>query len=164
MSRTEKIFRAAEAMKQWKSTLPGGMGPEIPPSPAGDLPRGATEGDSHLNAEPAQPAKEAARTAFTVTYFHRTGCPHCDTQDLVLAGWLKGQPEGKLVVVDFGDKPELWRQYRVRGTPSLVIEAKGSGRPVFLEGLSQETELKQALRESSLPPPKKTSGEEGGEK
>jgi hypothetical protein len=162
MTRAQKILRAAQAMKEFKSSQAGGSGEEPLPLAAGGLPKKALGAPLASAAPQAQPAKELARTPFTVTYFHRSGCPHCDSQDLVLKGWLADKPEGKLIVVDFGDQPELWQKYRVRGTPSLAIEAKGSGRPVFLEGLSHEGELTQALRESSLPAPKKSF--EGGEK
>jgi predicted DsbA family dithiol-disulfide isomerase len=67
------------------------------------------------------------------------------------------------VVVDFGEKPELWQKYGVRGTPSLVVEGPTPGSGVFLEGVSQETELEKALLESSRATPQKKAGE-GGER
>jgi hypothetical protein len=163
LTRAQKILRAAQAMKEFKGSHAGALEDfPLPLESPGGLPkkaRGASE-----PAAPAQdaPGPERPRTPFSVTYFHRSGCPHCDSQDVILRRWLADKPEGKLALVDFGDQPELWQKYRVRGTPSLVIEAKGGSRPVFLEGLSQESELAQALRESSLPAPKKNP--EGGGK
>lgn len=154
LARTEKILRAAEAMKEYKASLAEGPGPAVAvqaPAAVATAPFEAAQ----AKRSSSSPAAPPGRIPFTVTYFHRSGCPHCDTQDAILGRWLKDKPEAKLVVVDFGEKPELWQKFQVRGTPSLVIEARGSDRPVFLEGVSQESELGQALLASSSPALKK---------
>jgi hypothetical protein len=164
LARTQKILRAAEAMMEYKASLPEG------PGPAGAMPPGAQV--QAVPADPAPlrqspspaPAGLPGKVPFTVTYFHRTGCSHCDTQDAILSRWLKDKPEAKLVVVAFGEKPELWQKYQVRGTPSLVIEASGREKPVFLEGVSQESELGQALLASSTPAVQKPPHDEGEKK
>jgi hypothetical protein len=164
LARTQKILRAAEAMKEYKASLPEGPGPApILPVPA--LPGGGSSSTPSPGKRAAPiPAGVAPKIPFTVTYFHRDGCPHCDTQDAILSRWLKDKPQAKLLVVAFGEKPELWQKFQVRGTPSLVIEASGGERPVFLEGVSQESELAQALLASSTPAPKKPSHDEGEKK
>ncbi|HLY73471.1 MAG TPA: thioredoxin family protein [Planctomycetota bacterium] len=163
LARTQKILRAAEAMKDYKAAQSEGPPPAAMPAaapPAGVAP--AEPAPARKAASPAQVASPG-KVSFTVTYFHRSGCPHCDTQDAILGRWLKDKPEAKLIVVDFGEKPELWQRFRVRGTPSLVLEAGGSSNPVFLEGVSQESELGQALLESSKPAVK-LPARDGGEK
>ncbi|HLY76247.1 MAG TPA: thioredoxin family protein [Planctomycetota bacterium] len=161
LARTQKILRAAEAMKEYKSSLTEGSRPAGPvPAPAPGAPIPAEIAPPRTGPSPAG---APGKVPFTVTYFHRTGCPHCDTQDAILGRWLKDKPEAKLVRVDFGEKPELWQKFQVRGTPSLVIEASGREKPVFLEGVSQEAELGQALLASSTPTVKKPSLD-GGEK
>jgi len=163
LARTQKIIRAAEAMKDYKTSLAGGPGAvkaDVPHAPQAAVPGDAAP---QQKTAPTVPGAPAVKVPFTVTYFHRGGCPHCDTQDAVLGRWLKDKPEAKILSVEFGEKPELWQRFQVRGTPSLVIEASGMGNPVFLEGVSQEAELAQALLASSTPPQKKTS-RDGGEK
>ncbi len=161
LTRTQKILRAAEAMKGYKASLveaPGSAGEAPPPAPADGVPEERAQPRNRPSPAPPSPA---LKVPFTVTYFHRSGCPHCDTQDAILARWLKDKPEAKLVVVDFGEKPELWQKFQVRGTPSLVIQANGSEKPIFLEGVSQEPELAQALQASSTPTPKRVSSDKG---
>jgi hypothetical protein len=147
MGRVRKILRAAQAIKEYRSPPSGApqqtAGPEKKAGPPEKAP-------GTLELPEAPPSNDVPKSPFTVTYFHRSGCPHCDSQDVVLSRWLKGRPEGKLVVVNFGEKPDLWRRFQVRGTPTLVIEAKGSPKPVVVEGLSQEAELDRALGESVL--------------
>lgn len=163
LSRTQKILRAAEAMKDYKASQSDGPAPA--PLPSAAPPLGVAPPDPATARKAPQAAQVAApgKVPFTVTYFHRGGCPHCDTQDAILGRWLKDKPEAKLIVVDFGEKPELWQRFRVRGTPSLVLEAGGSNNPVFLEGVSQESELGKALLESSKPA-MKLPARDGGEK
>lgn len=163
LARTQKILRAAEAMKEYKASQSGGPAPA--PMSAAALPVAAVPADPGTPRKVSSPTQVASpgKVPFTVTYFHRGGCPHCDTQDAILGRWLKDKPEAKLIVLDFGEKPELWQRFRVRGTPSLVLEAGGSDNPVFLEGVSQESELGQALLESSKPPVK-LPARDGGEK
>jgi hypothetical protein len=163
LSRTQKILRAAEAMKEYKASLGEAPGP-VAAAPSAAQPEMIPTQRAQVPKSPSPtPAAPLRKVPFTVTYFHRSGCPHCDTQDAILARWLKEKPEAKLDVVDFGEKPELWQRFQVRGTPSLVIQANGSEKPVFLEGVSQESELAQALLVSSTPTPKKSSPD-GGEK
>lgn len=161
LARTQKILRAAQAMKEYRSSVPGESPPAAAPAGEGRKPLPASEGPAP--SQPAAPGKVDYRGPFTVTYFHRGGCPHCDTQDVILSRWLRTRSEGKLVVVDFGEKPELWQKYGVRGTPSLVVEGPIPGSGVFLEGVSQESELEKALLETTRATPKKKAGE-GGEK
>lgn len=163
LSRTQKIIRAAEAMRDYKASQTEAPVPAlVPPAapPVGVIP--AEPAAARKSPSPA-PVASPGKVPFTVTYFHRSGCPHCDTQDAILGRWLKDKPEAKLVVVDFGEKPELWQRFCVRGTPSLVLEAGGSDNPVFLEGVSQESELGQALLQSSKPAVK-LPARDGGEK
>lgn len=160
LTRTQKILRAAQAMKEYRGELGLATDPQSARAPeVGEKPKpGGTPPPPPAPPPQPGPARETPRTPFTLTYFHRAGCSHCDTQDLILASWLKARPEGKLVLVDFGEKPELWQRYRVRGTPSLVLESEGSGRPVFLEGVTPERELEKALEECRVPPiPAKTT-------
>jgi hypothetical protein len=82
-----------------------------------------------------------------VTYFHKKHCPHCDSQDVILAEWLKDKPEGKLEVVEFGMMPELWQATQVRGTPTLLIQDSATRQTVILEGLSRAEALDRKLSE-----------------
>jgi glutaredoxin len=91
-------------------------------------------------AQPAPPG-----LPFKVTYFKKPSCPHCVTQDAVLASWLPRRPSGSLEVLLPGDRPELWKAYQVRGTPTLVIQAVGQGREEVLVGLQPEAALEASL-------------------
>lgn len=169
LARTQKILRAAEAMKEYRRVqMPKqAMGGE--PGQGSAEERGAEGAARELpraapTLAPAASGPGASSEAFTVTYFHRAGCRHCDTQDGVLAGWLKDKPQGKLEIVEFGDKPELWRRFGVRGSPSLVIDSGASRKPVFLEGLSREPVLEEALRRSREPQPEGSTSKEGDKK
>ncbi len=143
MSRAQKILRAAELMKEFKGAAASkaradGERSQAPPLPA----------DSPVASNPPKSvAPDAATSAFSIKYFHKQGCPHCDTQDAILGDWLKDKPQGKLEIVEFGNRPDLWRAYGVRGTPSIVLEDSGTKRTVFLEGLSRAEGLDAALRE-----------------
>ncbi len=168
LTRTQKILRAAEAMKQFRGTLPELQETNSDPDSGGDP--GQPDRTSAIKAPevkvgppPVLPTG-ASPPPFTVTYFHKEGCHHCDTEDGILAAWLKNKPEAKLEVIDFGAKPELWRQYRVRGTPSLVIKDGITQKTVFLEGLSKEPALDQALAECRTVQPPKASSKEGIER
>jgi len=144
LGRTWKILRAAEAMKEYRSGLTHGERPGTPPaapSPSPANPVASMESTRTARAE--VPAPEVGQE-FTVKYFHRAGCRPCDTQDTVLSGWLKKKPGATLEVLDFGNQPDLWRRYNIRGTPSLVIEDKPSGKAILLEGLSSEKVLEEA--------------------
>ena len=165
LRRAEKILRAAEAMKEYRRSVgppPGKGAPEEEPGGEAFPPDAAmAKGAEKPPFASRQPSQGPAGRAFTVTYFHRAGCHHCDTQDGVLAAWLKDKPEAKLVAIEFGSKPELWRQYNVRGTPSLVIEDQISRKAVFLEGLSREGVLEEALKRSRQPESDPSARREG---
>jgi hypothetical protein len=148
MSRARKVLRAAELMKEYK-------GAEAPVAQAGvEEPRAAdrsTKPDKPAALPEPSVAAPAASSDFKVTYFHKQGCPHCDSQDAVLSEWLQARPQGRLEVVEFGTRPELWRAYQVRGTPSVVVEDAKSKKAVFLEGLSRAEALDRALDECRRP-------------
>lgn len=151
LGRTGKILRAAELMKEYRNS--GALKP-------GD---GDRQGSLAILAHPkvqeipasepraeAPPPETLSKSPFRVTYFHKQGCPHCDSQDVILTEWLKDKTEGKVQAVEFGMNPELWRAYQVRGTPSLVIEDIGTKKSVFLEGLTRPEALDRALLECRL--------------
>lgn len=168
LGRTQKILRAAEAMKQYRAEVapsPGTPAREDSTTPAAtaDEPRTSATIEKPAPAV-ADGAIPSAKQAYSVTYFHRSGCHHCETQDSVLAAWLKDKPAVTLEVVEFGSKPELWRQYNVRGTPSLVIESKASRKSIFLEGLAREEVLNQALRRAGSPQAEPPPSKEGASK
>lgn len=148
MTRAQKILRAAELMKEYRSS----SGPKTPIVAEGarSIPDLREPLEVIAPQEPrtaaALPAAPDAKRGFVVTYFNKQGCPHCDTQDRILAEWLKENPEGRLDTVEFGTRPELWKAYRVRGTPSLVVEDSQSKKAIFLEGLSRSDSLNAALR------------------
>lgn len=150
MSRAQKILRAAELMKEYRSS----SAPKLPTiaEEARSIPDLREPPEVIAPPEPrtaaAPPATPDAKRGFVVTYFHKQGCPHCDTQDRILAEWLKENPEGRLDAVEFGTRTELWKAYRVRGTPSLVVQDSQSKKAVFLEGLSRSDSLNAALRAS----------------
>jgi hypothetical protein len=156
--RTQKVLRAAELMKAFREASAPAReeGAALPPeATAPPSPLGPREGERTPRApkEPGQADLPLGAEPFTLQYFHKAGCPHCDRQDLILSEWLKGRPEGRLETIDFGTRPELWQAYRVRGTPSLVIEDVRSKKAVFLEGLSRPEALDRALRESRAASP-----------
>jgi hypothetical protein len=144
-NRTGKILRAAELMKEFKASEQAKSGKAGDSSAPPALPplKESVAADSAGKA--AEAAGGGAGRRFSVRYFHRQGCPHCDTQDSVLSEWLRGKPEAKLEVIEFGSSPELWRAYQVRGTPSIVLEDNGTKRHSFLEGLSRAEALDRAL-------------------
>jgi hypothetical protein len=120
--------------------------------------RGLTSrGASPSSQDPADlpRAKSAAPNdeRFLVTYFHKKGCPHCDTQDAVLAEWMKRHPEGKLRVLEFGESPELWTSLGIVGTPALLLSDAEGKRSILLQGLAQESRLENALAELLGPSP-----------
>ena len=81
----------------------------------------------------------------TVDAFHRTTGPHCVSQDGVLAQWLPKHPGIRLGVVLPEERPELWKAYGVRGTPTLVLRSP-TGREEVLVGRKSEAELDAALQ------------------
>jgi len=148
MSKTQKILRAAELMKEYRASLMGRAGENAPPAPGDPPPTGETAAAAQEKTLPAAPAQNpAAPPPFTVTYFHKKHCPHCDTQDVILADWLRDKPEAKLEVIEFGARPELWRAYQVRGTPTLLLEDTASKQTVILEGLQRSDVLDRKLGE-----------------
>lgn len=137
VARTKKILRAAELLKEYRerTTKKAAESPE----------REGTEGSPPLPL-PGIPLTASRDSApFTVSYFHRKGCPPCDRQDEVLAEWLGVHPEGTLEVVEFGMKPELWRELRIKGTPSLLIRDTSTGRSTLLEGFTDRDRLEKAI-------------------
>ena len=93
------------------------------------------------------PGREAAPERLTLTYFHRKGCPPCRAQSAILDAWLRDRPEVELRVLEFGERPEVWRAHGVRGTPSLLVEDAATGRSILLEGLSTRDRLERAILE-----------------
>jgi hypothetical protein len=94
-----------------------------------------------------EPERGAVPGRLRITYFHRTGCPPCRAQSAILDAWLRARPEVEVRVLEFGERPEVWRAHGVRGTPSLLVEDPATGRSVFLEGLSTRERLEGALLE-----------------
>jgi len=147
MEKAGKVLRAAQLMKEYRDQA---LGPSDRAADAADLaralPASLPQGGAPGLPPPAPRAPDAGkRTPFTVTYFHRKNCPHCDTEDQILAQWLRGKPEGRLEVVEFGEKPELWRALGIRGTPSLAIQDPETKKTAFLEGVSSVPVLDRAL-------------------
>ncbi len=87
---------------------------------------------------------------FRITYFKKPSCPHCVSQDAVLAEWQKRRPGGKLEIVLPDDRPELWKAYEVRGTPTLVVEVGSRDRKEVLVGLQSEEALEAVLARLAL--------------
>lgn len=93
-----------------------------------------------------------ADTSFRITYFKKPSCPHCVSQDAILTEWLARRTLGRLDVVLPGEQPQLWKDYQVRGTPTLVLEASSQSRKVVLVGLQSENALEAALAKLATPP------------
>jgi hypothetical protein len=100
---------------------------------------------------------------YRITYFKRPSCPHCASQDAVLAEWRKRRPSGTLDVVLPGERAELWQAYGVRGTPTLVVEVGGRNQKQILVGLQSAEALDGVLKHlapgedgRSAPPRKET--------
>jgi hypothetical protein len=149
MEKAGKVLRAAQLMKEYRESMLGSTERAANPhDPAGrESSREAPVGPPTLPAL-APHAEEARKsTPFTVTYFHRKNCPHCDTEDQILGEWLQDKPEGRLDVVEFGMRPELWQALKIRGTPSLLLEDPETKKRVFLEGVNRVQALDQALGE-----------------
>ena len=87
---------------------------------------------------------------FRVTYFKKPTCPHCVSQDAVLVEWQKRRSGGKVDIVLPGDRPELWKAYGVRGTPTLVVEVGSGDRKEILVGLQSEEALEAVLAKMAL--------------
>jgi hypothetical protein len=97
----------------------------------------------------AMPAPQDLR--FKITYFKKPSCPHCVSQDGVLSGWLERRTLGQLDVVQPGERPELWKAYQVRGTPTLVLEVEDQSRKAVLVGLQSAQALEAALANLAIP-------------
>jgi len=108
------------------------------------------EGSPKASDTPAGPA--------TLIYFKKPSCTHCITQDGVLAEWLPKHPEVRLDVVFPEDRPELWKSYGVRGTPTLVFRSK-DGKGEVLVGLHTDSQLEAALERLAMPARGPSSGE-----
>jgi thiol-disulfide isomerase/thioredoxin len=152
--RARKILRAAQKLAEYRQAL----FPEVerPDHSAPQTDPGFPEPGAALG--PLAPAPDPAGVPggthpTLLLYFHRSGCSHCDTQDALLAQWLKERPEVTLQAIEFGTRPELWKAYQVRGTPSIVLVDRSGGASRFLEGVAGPTDLNRALA-SLLGPPK----------
>jgi len=166
MERAGKVLRAAQLMKEYRAQALGTTPDAATPrESAGAAPPGepAAPAPAVLPAAPARQLDGRKAAPFIVTYFHKKHCPHCDTEDAILTEWLAGKPEGRLEVIEFGMKPELWRAIGVRGTPSLLLEDGGTKKSVFLEGVSRADVLDRALAECRRAEPRETTakGEQG---
>jgi hypothetical protein len=89
--------------------------------------------------------EEGSDLSATLLYFKKPSCPHCVSQDGVLAQWLPKHPGIRLGVVLPEERPELWKAYGVRGTPTLVLRSP-TGREEVLVGRKSEAELDAALQ------------------
>jgi hypothetical protein len=165
MDKTQKILRAAELMKVYRASVLGQTGEDgapVPPVPS--LPREPAGGPPERPLPSGQSREAVKPSPFTVTYFHKQHCPHCDSQDVILAEWLKDKPEGKLEVVEFGRMPELWRATQVRGTPTLLLQDSASKQMVLLEGLSRAELLDRKLGECRAKAPEDAAVKGRGQK
>ena len=100
--------------------------------------------------EPPRPDPPAAEFPFEITYFKKPSCPHCVTQDEILGRLLSRRSAGKLLTLLPGERPELWKAYEVRGTPTLLLEGGSGGKPEVLVGLQSEAALEAALARLSM--------------
>lgn len=127
-SQTQNLRKAMELLARVKETgapgdLPQALRPAAPPARTGAL----------------------ADLPYRITYFKRPSCPHCISQDAVLAEWRKRRPSGTLDVVLPGERPELWQAYGVRGTPTLVVELGGRNQKETRVGLQSAEALDAVL-------------------
>lgn len=116
------------------------------------------DSDSGKAEEPKEPTTpgpdpESSRSSFVITYFHQEKCQHCVAQDAVLAQWLRKHPEGKLDLVERGDRPELWKEKQIRGTPTLILSDPASGKSDVLVGLRSLEALNEGLARLRHRPP-----------
>ena len=123
---TEKLKKAMELLARLKDS----EGP-------------ATVGENASDA--TKPPGAPSGFPFRMTYFKKPACPHCISQDEVLAGWLKLRSQGKLEILLPGEREELWKAFDVRGTPTLVLEGGSPPRKVVLVGLQTEAALEAML-------------------
>jgi glutaredoxin len=103
------------------------------------------------------PSAQGQAGPATLVYFKKPSCPYCVSQDAVLAGWLPKHPEVRLDVVLPGERPELWKEAGVPGTPTLLLR-QGGGEDIHLVGLKQEADLESALRKSFATAAKEKGG------
>jgi glutaredoxin len=132
---TDKLKKAMTLLARVRE--PGAAGP----APLAEVPA-VPGGNKSLAHDPP----------FRITYFKKPSCPHCVSQDAVLAQWQKRRPGGTVDIVLPGDRPELWKAYGVRGTPTLVVEV-GIGsrdRKEILVGLQSEEALEAVLARLAL--------------
>lgn len=80
----------------------------------------------------------------TLVYFKKPSCPHCISQDQVLAQWLPKHPSVRVDPVLPNERPELWKSYGIRGTPTLIVRSE-AGKEGVLVGLQSEAQLEAAL-------------------
>jgi hypothetical protein len=129
----EKLARAMALLGQVKAANTNPAKVEVVPAEAGP------EGD------------QAARSV-TLVYFKKPSCPHCISQDQVLTQWLPRHPEIRTEPVLPGERPELWKAYGVRGTPTLVLRSE-AGKEEVLVGMTPQPQLEAAIRRVVQPNP-----------
>jgi hypothetical protein len=127
----EKLGRAMSLLARLKEAGPGAPKGEDAP-------------------EASDPGQKAAPRPGTLIYFKKPSCPHCVSQDAVLALWLPKHPDLRLQVVLPDEQPELWKAYAVRGTPTLVLRS-GVGKGEVLVGLQSDAQLEAAISRSVGP-------------
>jgi len=108
------------------------------------------EGSRKASELPAGPA--------ILIYFKKPSCPHCVSQDAVLTEWLPKHPDLRLDVVLPEDRPELWKHYNVRGTPTIVLRQE-EGKEEVLVGLQTEPQLDMVLKRLAMPARRPSSGD-----
>lgn len=128
---TDKLKKAISLLAQVKGADAAVPAAEVP-----------TDSSANKVAPPDLP--------FRITYFKKPTCPHCISQDAVLAEWQKRRPGGTVDIVLPGDRPELWKAYGVRGTPTMVVEVGGRDRKEVLVGLQSEEAMEAVLGRLAL--------------
>lgn len=139
LGRARKILAAAEKIRSYRPAQPAPDGLAAPAIPV--------EG-STLRELAEIPRGGVPSAKLELVYFHKKGCPPCGKQNEILAAWLRGRPGLRFRVVEFGEEPDLWREHRVRGTPSLLFREPSSGRSVLLSGLSETAAMDRAAAQA----------------
>jgi glutaredoxin len=114
---------------------------------------GREKSDETGEAAQREPKAEASSTPFQITYFHQKQCPHCTAEDAVLAEWLKKHPEAKIDLVERGNRPELWKEKEIRGTPTMILADPESGKSETLVGFRTLEALEVGLSRLRLKRP-----------
>ncbi len=148
LGRTRKILAAAEKIRSYRPARPPADEPATQKVP---------DRGTEVAIKPAEPFEEGPKPKLEVVYFHKKGCPPCGKQDEVLGAWLRSRPGIRFRVIEFGQEPELWREQRIRGTPSLLFREPLSGRSVVLSGLSDRAAVEGAAAEVLAVPRKENA-------